>query len=769
MSMVKRPMVWLLCSFALGICLGVLTSIMNLIIGCIILSLAMYYLYKKYPWRGYFIMPVLCLIGGLYLLAYHHSYETSRQYYEGEDQYVTGKVLHISKEKEDSTKVEFQIHSLEGKVIKGMMNKGVLWLRGQSVEVGQEISCSVDFVYLEPGSNPGGYDALKYHMSSGYAFLGYGTTGKVIKQPTGVWYIKNKVYNAISKGLKSILPPEEVGVFKAMFLGSKTEDSKSYYDTFKDLGILHVLAISGLHMALLFSGTFMLLTKLKLRERTAYALTLLISLCFVWLTGMSISACRAFIMFSVLVLGRVVGYKGDGINSLALSAFLMCCIRPLSLFQVGFQLSFGALLGIMLFSKPIVTGPVIWLRKMIQVSVGAFLITAPIMCYHFYTLNVYTLIMNILFVPLMSLIMVLGVFGVLVGNFWVVGGRFIVAMAYVVLKGISIVNEAIMPYVPQGIFLTGRPSWYKLIVYAFLLLMCVKLWHMPKKVFKKHMLTAPCFLIVLLIMPTLSLPSLTYLDVGQGDGAILSKGNIDFLIDAGPPKAGQSIEQYLNYKGIETLDGVFISHTDRDHIGGLTYLIEKGRVERVFYADVKEQENDALNAIKEVCRNSNVEMVPFAAGQEVTARRLSIECVSPIPQREYGNNNNASMVLDVRVGEVNFLFTGDLESDGERDLLRENTVESHVLKVAHHGSSTSTTEEFLEKVQPKFGIISCGKDNSYGHPHKEVVKRLEKEGIVLYNTSTDGAIELQVFGRNVKIKKWQRDRHGWFKKTVTRR
>ncbi|MDG0873985.1 MBL fold metallo-hydrolase [Paenibacillus thiaminolyticus] len=241
-----------------------------------------------------------------------------------------------------------------------------------------------------------------------------------------------------------------------------------------------------------------------------------------------------------------------------------------------------------------------------------------------------------------------------------------------------------------------------------------------------------------------------YLDVGQGDSTLIKtpKGQ-HILIDGGDNHKGQDVVEYLESLGITQLDVVIATHPDADHIGGLDTVIDAIPVESVYAPKVSHTTNtyrDFLMAVK----NRGLKIKTAKAGLDIPLEGVTAEFVAPVA--EYGKDLNAwSAVLRLTYGNTSFLFTGDAEARSEADMLKQpKPLHADVLKVGHHGSDTSTSQEFLDAVQPTYAVISAGVDNKYGHPKKVIMNRLKKAGVEIYRTDKQGTISAISDGTNIK-------------------
>lgn len=242
----------------------------------------------------------------------------------------------------------------------------------------------------------------------------------------------------------------------------------------------------------------------------------------------------------------------------------------------------------------------------------------------------------------------------------------------------------------------------------------------------------------------------SYIDVGQGDATLISKGDFHMLIDAGNNSKGKTVVQYLKNAGVKKLDILVGTHPDSDHVGGLDDVIRSIPVETVYMPEAKKMTKtyqDVLNALKS--RKKKAQMPKI--GKEYTYdENLVIRFLSP--GKNYKDANNHSLVVQAAYGKNRFLFMGDAEEEAEKDILKKGyDIQCDVLKLGHHGSYTATGDAFLKKADPVYGIISCGKENSYGHPHAEVLARLEDEDVQVYRTDKMGTVRAVSDGKNVTL------------------
>ena len=246
---------------------------------------------------------------------------------------------------------------------------------------------------------------------------------------------------------------------------------------------------------------------------------------------------------------------------------------------------------------------------------------------------------------------------------------------------------------------------------------------------------------------------ISYLDVGQGDAAYIKVNDMDILIDAGPKSDVDKLIKQLEEKNIDDFEIIVATHPHEDHIGGMTKVLQSYKVENFYMPKVEHSTKTFENMIKEVeKRGLKVKVLKEGVNIDIGEGAL-LETFSP-NQEEYNNLNNYSPIMKLTFGNNSFLFTGDAEKEVESEVLNKykDKLNSDVIKFGHHGSSTSSSQSFIEAVSPSCGIISCGVDNSYGHPHKEILNIIQDMNIKSYRTDTQGQITVTSDGNNINIK-----------------
>ncbi len=432
---------------------------------------------------------------------------------------------------------------------------------------------------------------------------------------------------------------------------------------------------------------------------------------------------------------------------------------PYRITQAGFQLSFLAVLGVAItleilksyeFSKKI--------YQSFFISLGIQLGTTPIILYHYFEIPTYSVILNIIVIPLMGLVLMSGISGIILSYFFYEIGQFSFGMGYYILRfyeWICLVFEKL----PYANIVIGKPTWIQIIVYyigVFLLIHIV----IKKKKKMIYYILIPLFLGGLLLEIPSNGIKVTFLDVGQGDCNYIEIGNQNILIDGGSTSIKNlweyRLEPYFKSKGVRTIEFVFVTHADQDHFSGILEMLNQKDgidIEYLVLPIVGKNKED-YEEITEKAINSGTKIYWMQAGESLNVGEATLQCVFP-EETDIGNDiNGDSLVLELQYKTLKILFTGDMGEEQEKLLIERRNDYSleqiQVLKIAHHGSNSSTGKMWLDYLNPMWATISCGEDNMYGHPHDEVLERMKEANVTWWQTDESGAITLWSDGELVR-------------------
>ena len=666
-------------------------------------------------------------------------------------------------------------------------------LRGAAVSYRYHSAGCAAFFENYKATNPGQFDYSLYLKSQGISSSEEYERRKNGAGPDEPLFYGLQCFRSTCEAVfDSCLNETDAGVYKAVVLGNKSDMDVRVRDLYQDAGIAHLLAVSGLHVSVIGSGLYGLLRK-KIDKRKAAIVSSAVLLLYMLMTGASGSVVRAVTMLILSMAAAVCGRSYDMRTSLSLSAAVLMLWRPYQVLTGGFQLSFGAVAAITLVSETAIhkiellrenAGRKGGISKRIRrrnrlplpvrtviMGMGIQLVTLPVILYHYFQFPVYGVLLNLIVIPLMTIVLCSGL-AVLAAGF--LAGIVQLLIPLPVISGLTIPAAAPGHYIlkfyrfaaaeslklPFSSVCPGRPEVWQILLY-YLLLWAALCGFLGGRMSRRKELPVRCTALLLSVILSSCLLrhfdrggfSVTVLDVGQGDGIAVHNAGRWFLIDGGSSSrssVGEDIlEPFFLSRGVRHLDMILVSHGDEDHINGILYLMGPESViscGRLVLPEPAEGD-PAYDGLREAF-SDQAKVSYLSDGMKAEDRSgLSMECLYAGRKGE-DRNRNSSVVL-LRKDSFSMLFTGDTTADDEREFCADPSVRERipqngitVLKVAHHGSSSSSTEEFLDLFHPETAVISCGRKNRYGHPSEEVLKRLEERNIRVLQTKELGAVRI---------------------------
>ncbi|HEY4550352.1 MAG TPA: DNA internalization-related competence protein ComEC/Rec2 [Bacillus sp. (in: firmicutes)] len=562
--------------------------------------------------------------------------------------------------------------------------------------------------------------------------------------------------------LESNFPKETIPLATALLFGSSDFITQNTMDNYRELGIVHLLAISGLHIAIIVSIVYNLLLRVGVTREKSIVILLVCLPIYGILTGASPSVTRSVFMTMLLLLGRRWGKGGQfvAIDVIATTFLLYLFVNPYVLYNVGFQLSFLVTLILLLSAPYILKVTLHPVSLLLTTSFQSMLCSAPILLYFFFEFSIISVLVNLLYIPIFNVILLPYLLFVFVLHLLL--GSFIDPLLYPLNEMIIFTNNLTerIAVLPWNTIVLGRPSMLFLLLYGWGLFLFFVQWEKGVKGMKKFFLFLfPFFLFLGQYMLTnLSLDGeVTFLDVGQGDCIFIrlpfGKGN--YLIDTGGSLTFEkqpwqerdqafdvgedTVVPFLKSKGVTKLDKLILTHGDADHAGSAKAILQEMRVQELVLPDRKEK-NELERKLIGMAQSEGIAIRFVHEGDRWKVGENRFYILSPEVNSQ-SDSNDGSIVIYTELGGLKWLFTGDLEAEGEAKLMKKNpTLSVDVLKVGHHGSKSSSTEDFLERLSPQWAIISVGENNRYQHPHQEVLDRLQKNEIIIYRTDQLGAI-----------------------------
>lgn len=554
--------------------------------------------------------------------------------------------------------------------------------------------------------------------------------------------------------------PEQSGAFmNALLFGDRQQMTFEVEEQYQQFGLVHLLAISGSHIVLLMVIMYFILLRSGVTREIATVCLIFFIPIYMILAGASPSVIRASITGVLMLIAFMCSIRLSSLDALSITAICMLIFDPYLVFNIGFQFSFVGSFALLLSAPLLLESGNGVIRNSIYISLISQLVSTPILLYHFGYYSPYSIFLNILYVPFLSLIVLpcsiiilicLPIIPFLAKSF-----------ANVLSIGLNLSNDFLsycesLPFTRLNF---GQTPILLVALYCVSIISVLMVWE--RRISKGMMfIFAGIFLFISTghyVYPYFrESGSVTFLDVGQGD-AILIRLPYDqeiYLIDTGGTirlnkeewqrkkhefSVGNDILiPYLQKEGIKKIDKLIVTHGDADHIGAAQELLSNITVKEVVFGR-KEQEAILEKAVKKQALEKKVKISEVGEGESWRVNEAEFFVLAPTGKER--SENNASIVLWAKLGGITWLFTGDLEEEGEKGLVATYPdLRADVLKVAHHGSNTSSITPFLSAVQPNIAIISVGERNRYGHPHKEVIERFEKMGIEIWRTDKQGAI-----------------------------
>lgn len=577
-----------------------------------------------------------------------------------------------------------------------------------------------------------------------------GRLGPILKLRVG--FLK-RVENRFNKGLTK----RNGSLIKSIILGKNRYLEEEDIETFRDLGLAHILAVSGLHIGILAGFFNLTFRKLGLGKELNVFLTLLILWGYALAIGALSSVLRANIMFSFLLISKVIHEPYDSINTLGLAAFILLIYNPLYIFSLGFQLSFLATFFLLYLGRR--------LRSLFSYSVSGILAVQigllPLQAYYFNKLPLLSFVANLLVVPIFSFTLMLSflllIFPSRLNYIIKAMGIIIDILLNLQFKFMEILYN--FPILNIKIF---SPNVLLIFFYYILVLIIFRVIRIDR-INKKIIKSLTIYLLIIILINTVLIFNdksiqVHFIDVGQGDSILIRSQRGNYLVDTGGTTFGKSyvgkniLIPYLHKKGIFRLRGVFISHFHGDHCEALLNLMDHVKIDKI-YIGYKRPGNIYYDKILEKAWAKEIPIILLYMGDKVILdKNTSFTVLGPGEELLSKNldDNDLSLVLMLNYFNRRILFTGDIEQIGERHLIKY-VGEVDFLKVPHHGSNTSSSEKLLEKLRPKGAFVSLGRYNTFGHPHKDVVNRYKNKGIPLYRTDELGLINLVLNKEDYKI------------------
>lgn len=633
-----------------------------------------------------------------------------------------------------------------------------------SIKYGDSLYIEGEFKQPEEARNYKGYNYKQYLKTKKIIGTVELEKVKILKSSNGS-FIHN-IQKYIRDTINGTLTDEEGNLLLAILLGDKDKLSEDIQESFKTSNLSHMLAVSGAHVSYIILGLTYVLQNSIIGKKNGKIVCIIFLLAFMAITNFTPSVTRACIMAILTLFSSIIYRKSDVYTNISVVALITLIFNPYSLLDLGFQLSYGGTIGIIIFIKRIQekksnSKVINYIKQMALVSIYANIIIIPIMMYHFNTVSFTFIISNIMASPILGIIVITG-FLFIIASITVKPLTRLIAIFIKPILSILIKISQICSKLPFSNILVVTPYMFNVISYYAIILYCIK----SKKNNKCKIII--CLLIVLILINFIIyiFPQklrIFFIDVGQGDSTlIITPDKKTVLIDGGGSDSfdvGKKVLlPYLLDRRILKIDYVLISHFDTDHCGGILTIMEKVKVKNIIISEQAEH-SENYERFKKLMIHKKIRLIEVKKGDKIKIGRYSEFKILFPTSRLLSENplNNNSIVAQFNYNNFKMLFTGDIEKLAEQQILKAEKAEirADILKVAHHGSKTSSIPEFIKAVKPKIALIGVGKNNTFGHPYQQTIKNLENIKCRIYRTDLQGEIIIKIDqkGRmNVKSK-----------------
>ena len=717
----------LICIASIGYILGIILRLYFSSITFLIALLCIFWLIKKD--KKIIILLVFVILSFIYIDILENEYNRI------ENKQIEEKAVIISDIQEKEYKYIY-----EAKFLKN--NKKVLISIKKSQQI-DKINYG-DLIYLEGkleipkiATNYKGFDYRQYLKTKKIQGIVIADNVKILK----VKYKNNLIYQIqkkIKETIKEELPDETGNLLLAILVGDKKDLSEQIQINFKNSNLSHMLAVSGAHVSYIIVGLTYITQNSIMGKRKGRVFCIFFLIIFMAITNFTPSVTRACIMAILTLVSKILYKKADIYTNISISALIILLYNPYSLLDLGFQLSFGGTIGIVIFMRFIKKKQeepklLNYIKQMALVSICANIIIIPIIMNNFNTVSLTFLVSNILASPILAIIVIVG-FSIIIISIISHSLSNILVFWLNPILNLLIKISSFCSKLPFAKILVVTPYIFNIIFYYTIILYLVNYNNLKQFIKKKTVILLSIILIlsnfIFYILPQDL--KIYFIDVGQGDSTlIVTPSKKTILIDGGGSESFDVGEKvllpYLLDRRIRKIDYIMISHFDTDHCKGIFTVIENLKVKNIIISKQAEK-SENYKKFKEIVANKKINIILVKAGDKIKIDKyIYFKILFPTEKLIMQNPlNNNSIVSQLNYKSFKMLFTGDIEEIAEKEILnlQKDKLKSTILKVAHHGSNTSSTQEFINSVKPELALIGVGKNNTFGHPSECVVEKL---------------------------------------------
>ena len=795
----NRPIFIILIGYIIGILWGLYLKIS--IVFFYIVLLILYYIsnISKFKKKKFFhynkilikinilsLIIISSLISNIIIKFQTKKYQ--KLYYDGEELKIQVEIIENKKEKQYYNRYKIKVLSSKYK------NTYLYMTTKKNLEYGEVLEIQGNFSEPSETRNYKGFNYKEYLKTLKI----YGTIRaeqvKKIDIHKGILYYTNKLHLKIKDNLEKTYNSNTMPIVLGVLLGDTSEIDEETREDFSQSSISHVLAVSGLHVSYIIylsekstQGIF--------GQRKSRIIEILILFIYMAITGFSISVIRSVIMAALMCTAFLVYRKSDTLNNISISAIIILFMNPYNLFSTSFQFTYAGTIGVVFF-RPIIESFIMnikikspWLKEKytnfcikhnsfieeIAVAISAKFMTIPIIITKYNFISLSFIVTNILVGIIIGPLVIGGIIQILVTFLSLKIGIEIAKIVQIPILALLLISKIGTKFLITN-FKVITPDIWQIVIYYFIIYIVyyrhkIKrirkysfnqkiILKISKKVYSNRKVIIKVIIIILISSIIIKkIPGdlkIYFVDVGQGDCCLIeTPQHQKILIDGGGQKnfdvGKNTLLPYLFNRKILELDYCIISHFDQDHCGGILYILEQIKVKNVIIGKQYEESTN-YNKFQEIIKRQDIKVKVVEAGMRIDIERnLYFDVLWPDSKKMISDNaiNNNSLVCKLYYNKFSMLFTGDIEEMAEKAILSKYTnnasiLKSTILKIAHHGSKTSSIEKILDVVSPEYAFIGVGENNTFGHPSNVTIKNLEKRKIKIYRTDKMGEICIKI-------------------------